>query len=344
MRQQHLPPSRFVAPVLILITMIGIGCTGKVAEPTPASIITASSSPVIPETVTPTPTKAPVVSPTVVSAPTSEPVPLEGVLYEDDFTGLAGGWPELEFDNSYIGYHEPEYYHVEVQAPNDDELVPVPDKSYTDFTVEVEVFAVSDLTSATGDYHYGLVFRRSGKQYYAFTISPPTKKWFVLKSSPTGLEVLQEGSNDTIQGLGTADSLRVDAQGSNFFFQINGQPVSLMIDADYSSGEVGFVVQTFDSPQAHIHYDKLTIREVEAPQLICDVVTQALNLRIGPSTTYRLLNAFVLGDRFKPLGRTPEGLWIQVKAENSGQLGWVANDPKFVSCNVPIADLPVSEP
>ena len=43
-----------------------------------------------------------------------------------------------------------------------------------------------------------------------------------------------------------ADVLRVDAQGSNFSFSINDQPVSQVTDADYATGEVGLYVQTFD--------------------------------------------------------------------------------------------------
>ena len=46
-----------------------------------------------------------------------------------------------------------------------------------------------------------------------------TKKWDVLKSSPSGLVTLQEGVEESIQGLDVDDLLRVDAQGSNFFFQ-----------------------------------------------------------------------------------------------------------------------------
>ena len=55
-----------------------------------------------------------------------------------------------------------------------------------------------------------LVFRRSGDQYYAFTISPPTKKWEVFKSSPSGLVTLQEGVEESIQDLDVDDLLRVD--------------------------------------------------------------------------------------------------------------------------------------
>ncbi len=117
------------------------------------------------------------------------------ILYEDDFTNPATNWPDRKFDNFFIGYHEPEYYHVEVNSPNYKTTVFEPQKrAFEDFTVELQVLTVSAKTAAEGDFRYGLAFRRSGDQYYAFTISPRTKQWFALKSSPSGITVLVTGN------------------------------------------------------------------------------------------------------------------------------------------------------
>jgi formylglycine-generating enzyme required for sulfatase activity len=217
---------------------------------------------------TPTPSPEPVIAPTAVPAPSPVPNPgQEAVLYADDFTDPASGWPNaLEFDNYYIGYHEPDYYHVQVRVPNDRVVAILPRRSFDDFVAEAEVFVDEENTAPSGDFRYGLVARRSGAQYYGFAISPHTKTWSVLKSSPSGLEILAEGTEDSIQGLEEdADTLRVDAKGSDFTFHINGRPASQVKDADYVSGEVGFIVETFDSPRAHLHYDSLVIREFEVP-------------------------------------------------------------------------------
>jgi hypothetical protein len=164
-------------------------------------------------------------------------------------------------------------------------LVTVPGKiTFDDATIEEQVFIDPNNTAAEGDFRYGLAFRRSGSQFYAFTISPRTRQWFVLKSSPTAIEVLKEGTDASIQGLEAEDTLRVDAKGSTFFFHINDKLVDQVSDPDYASGEVGFFVQTFDVPHVHVHNDAITIREVDAPQLVCTVITQAIRVRSGPST------------------------------------------------------------
>jgi hypothetical protein len=128
--------------------------------------------------------------------------------------------------------------------------------------VETEVF-VDHTDTESGDFRYGLAFRRSGDEYYAFTVSPRTKTWYVLKSSPSGLEVLAEGPQDSIQGLTASDTLRIEATGSEFTFHINGQAVAQISDPDYASGDVGFIVETFDESLAHIHYEALTIQAIE---------------------------------------------------------------------------------
>src|SRR6185436_13219307 len=130
-------------------------------------------------------------------------------------------------------------------------------QAFTDTTIEAKAFTVGNKTAATGDFAYGIAFRRSGDQYYAFTISPRTKKWFVLKSSPSALEVLAEGSDESIHDLDTADDLRVDAEGTAFTFQINNRLVGEVSDSDYASGEVGFFAQTFDAANVHIHFDSI---------------------------------------------------------------------------------------
>jgi len=266
------------------------------------------------------------------------------VLYDESFTNPASGWPEKKFDNYFIGYHEPEYYHIEITSPNYKTTVFDPaKKSYGDLTVEVKVFTVAKKTATTGDFTYGPVFRRSGDQFYAFTISPRTKNWYVLKSTPSSLSILAQGTEESIHDLDTEDILRVDAQGANFSFHINDLLVGQVTDADYVNGEVGFFVQTFDVTNVHIHFDQLTIRDFEAPP-VCDVTTVSINVRSGPSTRFPPTNFLSQGDVVGPLGRSADGTWLKVSLENSNEPGWVFYAPEYLSCSMKIEDLPIINP
>ena len=270
-----------------------------------------------------------------------DPQPQANILYQEDFKNSTSGWPEEAFDNYFIGYHGPDYYHVQVLSPNYKTLVSTPDKSkYEDVTIDLEVFTEG---AADGDFRYGLVFRRSGDQYYAFTISPRTRTWYLLKSSSNALEVLKEGTNDSIQGLDAADMLRVDAKGSTIFLHINDQLVDQINDPDYVDGEVGLYVQAFDSLGAHIHFDTLTILDFKAPAL-CSVITEGLNVRNGPGESFASPATLMRGDSVEPLGRSVDDGWMLVQIDGSDQQGWVANSEKWLSCIMAFADLPVVEP
>lgn len=274
-----------------------------------------------------------------------EASPPPGALYTDDFTDVTSGWPdELVFDNYFVGYHEPDFYHVQVSERNDLAVVVLPEQSFDDFTIETEILVDEDNTAPEGDFRYGLAIRRSGNQYYAFTISPRTKRWYVLKSSPGGLKVLTEGSDGSIQGLEALDKLQVDVMGSKFTFHINDHSVSQINDPDYASGEVGFFVETFDGPRAHIHYDSLTIREVEAPPPLCTVVTRALNLRNGPGIAYNPpIIVLTTGTRLEALARNRDGTWLQARVQGGSQTGWLSAAATYVSCDISVADLPLGE-
>jgi hypothetical protein len=265
------------------------------------------------------------------------------VLYEDNFTDPATGWTERKFDNYFIGYHEPESYHVEITTANYKTTVFEPQKeSFGDFTTEAQILAVAAKTAPEGDFRYGLAFRRSGDQYYAFAISPRTKKWFVLKSSPGGLETLQEGVDQSIHDLDAADLLRVDAQGSSFLFHINDKMVSQVTDLDYTSGEVGLYVETFDATNTHIHFDQLTIRELTL-SLVCGINGGTVYVRSGPGKTYAQVAVLSNGDTVQALGISPNR-WVKIAVKGSDAPGWVSYSDGYMSCTPGVDLFPVVNP
>jgi hypothetical protein len=265
------------------------------------------------------------------------------LLYEDDFTNPTTGWDVAEFDNYFIGYHEPESYHIEIKSPHlRAPVVPIPEPAthnYPDATIEAEIQTVSARTSTEGDYRYGLVFRRSGDQYYAFAISPTTKKWEVFKSSPSGLVSLASGEEQSIHELDVDDVLRVDAQGPNFLFSINDQLVGQVTDSDYPGGEIGFYAENFENANTHVHYGNLTVREVKY-SLKCDISGGTFNVRSGPGTNFAQTGLLSTGDSVTALGKSAN-MWIKIVVPGSDQPGWVSYDDGLMTCTPGVDLFPV---
>jgi len=272
------------------------------------------------------------------------PQPQTATLYEDSFTNPATGWAEANFDNYFIGYHEPENYHIQIDSPNYRTPVFMPAKEvFEDATIQAKVSINSTKTAAEGNFAYGIAFRRSGDQYYAFVVSPRSQKWMLLKSAPSGLTTLAEGVDTTLHLGDEDDLLRVDVQGPTFSLHINGRLLEQVSDPDYASGEIGFYVQSFDSPHTHIHYNQFTVSAYEAP-LLCSVLVTGLNLREGPASGTPFIVSIQSGESVEPLGHNSDGQWINVRLQGSGQEGWVNSSDKFISCNRDISQLPLIVP
>jgi hypothetical protein len=188
--------------------------------------------------------------------------PDERVLINDDFTDEASGWPIMTVTEALSGYHPPDYYHVQSGLP-DHITTAFFGGSFNNISMNTDVF-IDSTDTAAGLFRYGLVVRRDGDQFYAFTISPRSNEWTVLKGTAVGPEVLDAGVSETMSGFveEEADQLRIDASGSELTFSINGRVVSQLNDSSYGSGDIGFYVETFDETRAHIHYDKLKVEQI----------------------------------------------------------------------------------
>jgi hypothetical protein len=219
-----------------------------------------------------------------------KPQKAEGVLFEDDFTNPGGGWPIVDFNNYRFGYHPPDFYHVEVKDPHDSITV---FRGLNFGDVDVETTSLVDHTTTdSGGYRYGLALRRSGDQYYAFTVSPRAKSWQIAKHSPQGVTVLAEGTVNTLQGFAPKgvtpdkkDDLRVDAVGRDFTFFINGDNAGHVTDASYTTGDVGFFVETLDEQLVHVHYDSLIIRTPQETSIAASTPTAASTPAVTPAIT-----------------------------------------------------------
>ena len=183
------------------------------------------------------------------------------ILYQDEFRNPFSGWDRGRIDNFVVRYAGLQYYRVQAQDVENQFITSVPsEREYGDVNIDLRANGEAE---SGGDFRYGLVFRRSGEQYYAFIISPVAKTWHFLKSSSAGLETLREGTDERMRGLDTKETLRVETYGSTFLVFINDRFIDQISDPDYASGEVGLFVETIDSLDAIIRFDSLIIWDMQ---------------------------------------------------------------------------------
>ena len=113
-------------------------------------------------------------------------------------------------------------------------------------------------------------------------------------------------------------------------------------DPDYVTGEIGFYVESFDSPNTHIHFDQFTIRDV-ALDLVCEIKGGTTYVRNGPGKTYGQVAVLSDGDTVKALGISPNQ-WIKIVLQGSTEPGWVSYSEGYMSCSPTIQLFPVVKP
>jgi len=346
MKSQSIYRSKWAMPTALLIIFAVVGCTGQV-NPTlpPAPSPTAeASSPTSDAASSPTPDVASSPTPgSVESTATSQPATNKIPAYQDDFSNPGTGWDAATLGNYFVGYHEGGWYHIAISEP-DRVAISEPSKTvYEDATIELQAFAWSTKTAPEGNFRFGLVFRRSGNNYYAFTISPSTKKWELLKVSPDGVTKLKEGDATGIHDRDVDDLLRVDVLGPNFLLYINDSKVDQVIDTSYKSGEVGLYAENIDSPGIHIHYDTFTVRALKLSKTCSVNEGGTVNVRTGPSKTYPQMAVLSSGDIVEALGKS-SNQWIEIIVEGSSEPGWVSYSEGYMSCTPSIDLFPVVGP
>ncbi len=192
--------------------------------------------------------------PTSASTKTSEPE-----MHRDSFIEMAGGWPIVfadTFDDDkgvwWTGNTKDEWlrekrriadghYIWEITALQDDLFAwhaPTSLQAVSDFYVTVK----GQYSGATAfPPTYGVIFRQTGDDFYAFTIREDGYFRCRLRQGGTWTSLLDWQSTPAIRP-GTFNEITVVGPGPYFGFAVNGHTVESLNHSSLESGHVGFIV------------------------------------------------------------------------------------------------------
>ncbi|MCC7359820.1 MAG: hypothetical protein IT317_10105 [Anaerolineales bacterium] len=195
--------------------------------------------------------------------PSETPPPTEdnSILFQDDFSELDSGWPTVQADHALASYQDPNIYQLLVNAGGNILLANRPG-AFSDFSLET---LVTGSSGEPGQFRYGLSFRQiTPDNYYAAFINPVTQSYVVAKRLLGAWTTLAEGVNAAIPAGGEPVTLRLDAQGPNLTFSINGTGLVTVADTSFAAGDVGFIAETLDAPAMKLEADSIVIRRFNA--------------------------------------------------------------------------------
>jgi hypothetical protein len=187
--------------------------------------------------------------------PTRVSPPLQSSLpYLDEFNDPASGWPVYSGDNGQSGY-DSGGYKILVDAPNQ-QITAIPGKRFTNVVIE---FDVTQLAGPEDAYFGALCRYQDDENYYYLIIG--SDGYYSIGKILNG-EIRPLSATDSSQAILTGqaqNSLRAECTSDILALYANGELLAQVEDSDFTSGDVGLMAGTLDTPGADIRFTDFSV-------------------------------------------------------------------------------------
>ena len=179
-------------------------------------------------------------------------VPTGGVLYQDDFSNPQSGWGELSSEAGVAAYSK-DAYHIYLKSLNVN-FWAHPGQDFAAVSIEADVVK----NGGSSENRMGLICRmQDDANFYYFVISDDgyygigkvkAGKWSLL-------ETAEMRPNSAILTGGQKNHLRADCVDDLFALYVNKKLVGTAEDKDFTSGDVGLLAGSFNTPGVDVYFD-----------------------------------------------------------------------------------------
>jgi hypothetical protein len=184
-------------------------------------------------------------------------VPSGGILYMDDFSSPASGWPSWTDQNgSFINY-QASGLHILVNQPQTD-LLARPGQKFANARIEVDVVKIG----GPDNNHFGILCRfQDLKNYYAF---------LVTSDGYNGIVKVKDGSfamltgatleyNQAIRQGENQNHLRADCIDRSLSLWVNNHKTLEASDPDFSAGGIGLMGGSYATAGVDVVFDNFFV-------------------------------------------------------------------------------------
>ncbi len=182
--------------------------------------------------------------------------PSSNLLFKDDFSDTSSGWDQVKTDTGETDYVDGAY-RIFVDETGTD-VWANPGLNFTDVSVQVEA------TKAGGpeDNDFGVICRSQDVSRFYFFVISSDGYYGIGKVSDAGQELIGMDSmqpSEAIQQGEATNTVRADCVGSSLSLYVNGEKLDEVQDSELSSGDVGLIAGSFDTPGTDIHFDNFVV-------------------------------------------------------------------------------------
>ena len=188
--------------------------------------------------------------------PATPLAPSGTVLFQDEFDASTTGWDRFANDGGIMDYFEGGF-RILVQHPGLN-FWSTPQKKYGDVRIEADALKLA----GPDENRMGLMCRYQGGNYYFFIIS--NDGYYAIgkfiKGQTTLLGQSEMQSSALIQP-NAVNHLRADCIGNNLTFYLNFNQITVVQDAELSSGDVGLLAGSFSQPGVDVSFDNFVVMQ-----------------------------------------------------------------------------------
>jgi hypothetical protein len=187
------------------------------------------------------------------TASTSEET--KNILLSEDYSNSKSGWDIYAEDLLSADYENGMYV-----ITNDDPQSyawGIANKYFTDTSIEMD----TQLLSGPMDVESGIICRKNGNNFYYGLISIDGYYGIFKSTEEDFLMVQMENMpfNNAIKLGNEVNRVRFDCIGSTLSLFANDILLAEVTDPDYTSGDIGLIVGTYDDPGAKFGFDNLVV-------------------------------------------------------------------------------------
>ena len=180
------------------------------------------------------------------------------VLFRDDFSHPDSGWDTMHEKDATITYTDQGAYRIWLNYPHT-VIWGNPGLSFTDSRIEVDAIKAA----GPDNNQFGIICRYQDADNFYFFIISSDGYYGIGKTKDGQQTLLTDDGNMTFSSSiakgHTPNHLRADCVGHSLALWVNGHVLATVQDADFTRGDVGLLVGTFNEPGADILFDNFAV-------------------------------------------------------------------------------------
>jgi hypothetical protein len=179
------------------------------------------------------------------------------VLFSDNFSDPSKNWDQVNSDSGSTDYFDGAY-RILVNVINAKAWASPGNESFIDTRIEVN----ATKNSGPDNNDFGIICRYLDADRFYYAVISSDGYYGIMKMTASGAMLIGKDSmlesNAILKGSVT-NHLRLDCIGSTITLYVNGNQVDQQSDMDYTTGNVGLLAGTFDTPGADILFDNFFV-------------------------------------------------------------------------------------